>query len=84
MNRPTPDTRSPQRRIMDEQIASEPMLAPPELSPDAAPAPVEAFLARRRKPMAVAGVVENGLIRLLDPDVRLPEHTRVIVVATEG
>jgi hypothetical protein len=27
--------------------------------------------------------VENGLVRLLDPRVTLPEQSRVIVVATE-
>jgi hypothetical protein len=29
-------------------------------------------------------VVENGLIRLPDPTVKLPEHSRVIIVTTEG
>ncbi|MGA2705884.1 MAG: hypothetical protein ABSH35_32980 [Isosphaeraceae bacterium] len=33
--------------------------------------------------VAVVGVVENGLVRLLDPRVRLPEQSRVIVVAAE-
>jgi hypothetical protein len=45
---------------------------------------VESHLGRRRRPLAVAGVVENGLIRLLDPAVTLPEHSRVIIVTTEG
>jgi hypothetical protein len=30
------------------------------------------------------GVVENGLVRPLDPAVKLPEHSRVIIVASEG
>jgi hypothetical protein len=29
-------------------------------------------------------VVENGLVRPLDPAVRLREHSRVIIVASEG
>jgi hypothetical protein len=33
--------------------------------------------------VAVAGVVENGLVRPLDPAVKLPERSRVIIVATE-
>jgi hypothetical protein len=28
--------------------------------------------------------VENGLVRVLDPLVRLPEHARVIVVTSES
>jgi hypothetical protein len=69
---------------MDEQIAAEPKLAPPELARDAMSAPVEDHLARiRRKPIAVAGVVENGLVRPLDPAVKLPENARVIIVASE-
>jgi hypothetical protein len=33
--------------------------------------------------VAVAGVVENGLVRPLDTSVKLPEHARVIIVASE-
>jgi hypothetical protein len=85
MTTPRVDERSPGRRARDEQIAAEPPLAPPELSPDAAPSPVEAHLARlRRRPVAVVGVVENGLVRPLDPAVKLQEHARVIIVASEG
>ncbi|HET6574430.1 MAG TPA: hypothetical protein VFG68_12555 [Fimbriiglobus sp.] len=84
MTTPTPDTRSPQRRALDEQIASEPQLAPPDLPPGATASPVEAHLGPRRRPLAVAGVVENGLVRPLDPGVKLPEHTRVIIVTTES
>jgi hypothetical protein len=32
--------------------------------------------------MAVVGVVENGVVRLLDAEVKLPEQSRVIVVAS--
>ena len=77
------DTRSPERRARDEQIAAEPKIVPPELPPDAAPSAVEAHLARvERRPLAVAGIVENGLVRPLDPTVTLPEHSRVIIVAS--
>jgi hypothetical protein len=82
MSVPEADLRSPGRRIRDEQIATEPPMAPPELPRDAAPAPMEAHLRGcERHPLAVAGVVENGLVRPLDPAVKLPEHARVIIVA---
>ena len=83
MSTPAPDIRSARRREHDEQIASEPPLPPPSLSSDAVALPVEAYLASPRRPPAVAGVVENGLIRPLDPGVKLPEHSRVIIVASE-
>ena len=82
---PTPeiDRRSPERRARDEQIAAEPPLAPLELPPGAAPAPVEAHLGRAvRRPLAVTGIVENGLVRPLDPAVKLAEHSRVIIVTS--
>ena len=84
MTAPAPDDRSPQRQALDEQIASEPRLAPPDLPPGAVTSPVEGHLGSRRRPVAVAGVVENGLVRPLDPGVRLPEHARVIIVASGG
>jgi hypothetical protein len=69
-------------RLCDAQIAAEPPLAPPGLLPDAASSPLEAHLLRSaRHPLAVAGVVENGLVRPLDPAVKLPEHALVIIVA---
>lgn len=84
MTNPTADQRSPERRVRDDEIAAEPQLPPPELPPDAVPSPVEAHLGRlHRRPVAVAGVVENGLIRPLDPTVKLPERSRVIIVAAE-
>ncbi len=59
-------------------------MPPPELPSDARAAAVETHLARqRRHPVAVAGVVENGLVRPLDSTVKLPEHSRVIIVAAE-
>jgi hypothetical protein len=84
MTTPAVDQRSPERRARDEQIAAEPPLAPLDLPPAAIPSPVEAHLARRRRPLAVTGIVENGLIRPLDPAVKLAEHSRVIIVTAEG
>jgi hypothetical protein len=86
MPTPDPDHRSPERRAKDEQIAAEAKLPPPQLPAGATAEPVEAHLGRtpRHRPVAVAGVVENGLVRPLDPDVKLPEHARVIIVASGG
>lgn len=85
MTTPKVDQRSLERRARDEEIAAEPQMAPPELPPDAPASPMEAHLGRlHRRPLAVAGVVENGLVRPLDPTVKLPEHSRVIIVAAEG
>jgi len=82
MTIPAADQRSAERQTRDEQIAAEPHLAPPQLPPDAVPVPLETHLARqRREPLAIAGIVENGLVRPLDPAVKLPEHSRVIIVA---
>jgi hypothetical protein len=83
MTSPGIDQRSAQRRAQDEQIAQEPPLAPLDLPPDAVSSPVEAHSGRlQRRPLAVTGVVENGLVRPLDPTVKLPEHARVIIVAS--
>ncbi len=85
MIRPEPDQRSLERRARDEQIAAEPKLPFPELPHDTPISPLEAHLGRqRRRPVAVPGIVENGLVRPLDPTVRLSEHSRVIIVAAEG
>lgn len=78
------DSRSPGRRARDEQIAAERPLASLDFPADAPASTVEPYLARHpRRPLAVAGEVENGLVRLLDPEVKLPEHSRVIIMATE-
>ena len=77
------DKRSAARRTGDEQIAAEPMLAPPELPADVPALPVENYLRQgRRRPVAVAGVVENGVVRPIDPAVKLAEHARVIIVTS--
>ena len=67
MTIPGTDQRSLGRRARDEQIAAEVQLPPLELPRDTPPSSVEAHLARRHRPLAVAGVVENGLVRPLDP-----------------
>lgn len=78
------DQRSPERRARDERIAAEPARAPLIVAPGTEPSLVEAHLLRRaRRPVAVAGVVENGLVRPLDSSVSLPGHSRVIIVAAE-
>lgn len=85
MSQTSLDSRSPQRRAQDERIAAEPQRAPLDVPPGTEPSPLEAHLAGRgRGPLAWAGVVENGLVRLLDSSVKLPEHSRVIIVAPEG
>ena len=61
---------------------SDPHLPHPAIPPGEPPRPLEGHL-RHRHTVAVVGVVENGLVRLLDPRVRLPEQSRVIVVAAE-
>ena len=75
-----PDHRSAERIARDEQIASDAPLTPPKLISSAMPQPMEMHRTPRR-PLAVAGVVENGLIRVLDASVHLPERSRVIIVA---
>lgn len=85
MTVPTNDERSSGRRARDERIAAEPRLDPPPLPSDAQALPMEARLAHQgRGPRAVAGVVENGVVRPLDPTVRLAERSRVIIVTSEG
>ncbi len=84
MTVPTTDQRSPDRRARDEQIATEPQVAIPDLPVNATASPVEAHLGRqRRRPLAVAGVVEKGLVRPVDPTVKLREQARVIIIASE-
>jgi hypothetical protein len=78
-----PDSRCERREALDEQNASEPHLPHPTAMPGEQPRPLEAHL-RPRRPVAVIGVVENGMVRLLDSSVKLPEHSRVIVVASEA
>ena len=84
MTTPKADQRSPGRRARDEQIVAEPRMPPLKLPLDAPASTVETHLDRqRRRPVAVVGIVENGLVRPLDPAMKLPERSRVIIVASE-
>lgn len=78
------DPRSPERRARDERIAAEPPLAPPELPPDAQPLSMEAHQLRLAHPVAIPGIVEKRVVRPLDPDIKLPEHSPVIIVASKS
>jgi hypothetical protein len=81
----TPDERSEQRKRRDEAIASEPPLPPLDLPTAAEARPIEEHIRkRRRKPQAFLGIVENGVVRPLDPDVRLPDRSSVIIVTPGG
>lgn len=81
MPTPQPDTRSDRRKALDEQLASEPMLPIPDAELGDQPRPLESHLPPLRRPVAAIGIVENGVIRLLDATMKFPEHSRVIVVA---
>ena len=61
---PEIDKRSPGRRLKDEEIAAEPRLKPLNLAPNAPSAAIETRLRGiRRHPLAIKGIVENGLVR---------------------
>jgi hypothetical protein len=79
---PQPDMRTERRKAYDEQLASESQLPHPNIPAGEQPRPIEAHI-RHRRPVAIVGVVENGMVRLLDPHTTLPEQSRVIVVASE-
>ncbi len=82
---PQVDDRSPWRRAEDERIASEPQKPIPHFPDDAPMAPAEQLLAkRRRRPLAVAGIVENGVVRPLDPTIKLTELSQVMIVSSKG
>ena len=81
---PAADSRSPDRRARDETIAFEPPLDPLDLPADETPSSLEFHQRLERHPFAVAGIVEGGLVRPLDPAVKLPENSRVIIVASKG
>jgi hypothetical protein len=83
MPTPQPDARSERRKALDEQLAAEPLLPIPDASPSDVLLPLEAHLRPRRRPVAVVGVVENGVVRLLDESMKFPERSRVIVVAAD-
>lgn len=47
------------------------------------PRPGDSVIVRKSKPIALNGIVENGMIRILDAGVTLPERMQVIIVASE-
>lgn len=77
------DERSAERRRLDEEIAAEPELALPDVPADSLPSSMESHLRQISRPVAIAGVVENGAVKPLDSSVILQEHSRVIIVASE-
>jgi len=81
---PQPDTRSDHQTALDEQLAAEPLLPIPDPAPGEVLRPIEAHLRPQRRPIAIAGIVENGVVRLLDAGVTFPERSRVIVVAADS
>jgi hypothetical protein len=81
MTMPQPDTRSDWRKAEDERIAAEPRLAHLDVHAGAAPKPLEEHLRNaRRRPIAVMGIVESGVVRPIDPEVALPEGSRVVII----
>ena len=80
---PQPGDRSDSRKSLDERLAAEPLSPIPESAPGDVPRPLETHL-RPRRPVAVVGIMENGVVRLLDSGVSIPEHSRVIVVASDS
>jgi hypothetical protein len=85
MKTPTPDQRDARRRALDEQIAGEPQLPPLSIPEGTSGRPIEAIRPQlpSRRPVAIVGIVENGLVRPLDSDFPLRENSRVVIVATE-
>lgn len=84
MSKPEADNRSPDQRASDERIASEPKRDPLDIPPGIKAKPLETHLRNlHRRPLALAGIVENGLVRPLDSNVKLPENARVIIIAAE-
>jgi hypothetical protein len=84
MTTPQIDDRDSVRRALDEHIATEPYLPPLEVSADAKSMTMETHRdIQRKQPLAIVGIVENGLVRPLDSQVKLAENSRVIIVAAE-
>ena len=76
------DRRSIKRRAQDEKIAAELPLPPLDVPSGTTASQVEFFLGKsKRHPVALAGIVENGVVRIVDTSVKLPERSRVIIVA---
>jgi hypothetical protein len=72
------------RLARDEETAVD-LHLPPLPHRTAGSSPLEPHFAEKHlHPVAVVGIVENGLVRPLDPATELPEHARVIIVANES
>jgi hypothetical protein len=84
MTVPQTDSRSDQRKAEDERIAAEPPLPPTDIAAGSAAKPLEEHLRKVRRPVALMGIVENGVVRPLDPQVTLPERSRVIIVTSDA
>jgi hypothetical protein len=76
-----PDTRSAWRKAEDERIAAESHLPPPPVTSAPLKPLEEHLLYSPRRLLAIEGVVQNGVVRPLDPGISLPEGSRVIIVA---
>lgn len=76
------DDRNEERRRLDDQLATEPRKPRPPVAADEGPKPMESFLRPEDlpRPKAAVGVIEKGVVRPLDEELRLPEHRRVLIV----
>jgi hypothetical protein len=77
------DDRTQERRALDDAIANEVKLPIPDHIEEYPRSSMEEHLEKLYRPVAVPGVIENGVVRLLDSTISLPEHTPVIVVASQ-
>jgi hypothetical protein len=76
------DDRTPERRELDEQIASKPKRPIPDLPADTPTLPLDERMASLKEPRAIRGVVKNGVVRPLDAGVQLAENTRVLIITS--
>jgi hypothetical protein len=83
MSQISQDDRSEVRQALDEAIANEGKLPIPANANEYSRSSMEEQLRELSRPVALPGVIENGVVRLLDSTISLPEHTRVIVVASQ-
>lgn len=81
MRQVPPDSR------MLKQIKAEALDEPPLSSlfkkPVEPPRPGDSVITKNRKPIALNGIVENGVVRVIDAGVTLPDKMQVIIVATD-
>jgi hypothetical protein len=60
------DLRTEHRKALDDQLSSEPHLPHPNITRGQQPLPLEEPT-RHRRPVSIAGIVENGVVRVLGP-----------------